>query len=137
MLRRNLIAVLAIAALALPAAAIAHHKEGHAKGKGDSKAQNVAYVFKGTYAGNSSVDVKQGNSRVRKGGYVGQTVAFDLTDARIVVADFNQDGEKNLDDVQIGDRVLVKARLPRQDPGDQPFDASRLVDQTHNPSDDS
>jgi hypothetical protein len=27
---------------------------------------------------------------------------------------------------------LVKARLPRADPGDQPFDAKRLIDKTHN-----
>ncbi|HEX7058559.1 MAG TPA: hypothetical protein VF176_01765 [Solirubrobacterales bacterium] len=132
-LRRNLIAVLGVVALAVPAAAIANNGENHGKGKanGHAKTHDVAYVFKGTYAGGGSVDVLHGNSRVRKGGFVGQTVAFDLSDARIVVADTNQDGTRNLDDVQTGDKVVVKARLPRTDPGDQPFDAKRLIDQTH------
>lgn len=134
MLRRNLIAVLAIAALALPATAIARNDGNHGKAKGHGETHNVAYVFKGNYAGNSSVDVKRGNSRVRKGGFIGQTVAFDLTDARIVVADTNLDGQRTLDDVQTGDKVLVKARLPRKDPGAQPFAAKRLIDQTHSNS---
>lgn len=132
--RRNLIVALGVAALALPAVAVAHHKEGHSKGQGKSKPHNVAYVFKGTYAGESTVDVLKGNSRVRKGGFIGETVAFDLTDARIVVADTNSDGTRDLNDVAVGDKVLVKAKLPRKDPGSQPFDARRLVDQTHHPA---
>lgn len=131
-MRRTLIVALGVAALAVPAAATASHKEDHAsKGKGHSKTHNVAYVFKGTYAGESTVSVTAGNSRVRKGGFVGQTVAFDLADAKIVVADANGDSTSDLNDVQVGDKVLVKAKLPRKDPGSQPFNADRLVDQTH------
>jgi hypothetical protein len=132
-LRRNLIAVLGVVALAVPAAAIAKQGENHGKGKakGHSKTHNVAYVFKGEYAGDSSVAVKHGNSRVRKGGFIGETVAFDLADARIVVADTDQNGQRNLDDVQVGDWVLVKARLPRREPGGQPYDAKRLIDKTN------
>jgi len=133
MLRRNLVAVIAIVALALPAAAIAKHGESHGKAKGKGKTHKVAYVFKGFYAGDSSVDVKRGNSRVRKGGYIGSTVEFNLTDARIVVADTNGDGKKDLDDVETGDWVLVKTRLPRNDAGSQPFDAKRLIDKSHYP----
>ena len=132
MLRRNLIAVLAIAALALPAAAIAKNDGNHGKKKGH-RPHKVGYVFKGFYAGDSSVDVKRGNSRVRKGGYIGETVEFDLTGARIVVADTNSDGRRNLDDVETGDWVLVKTRLPRKDPGSQPFDARRLIDKSSFP----
>ena len=144
-MRRTLIVALGVTALAVPAGAIAHHNEGHTKGQGHAKGQgqgqshgkghakthNVAYVFKGTYAGNSSVTVTKGNSRVRKGGYIGQTVAFDLTGARIVVADTNADNARDLNDVAVGDKVLVKAMLPKSDPGTQPFAAKRLVDQTH------
>ncbi len=61
-------------------------------------------------------------------------MTFDLTDARIVVADTNTDGTANADDVASGDRVVVKARLSRKDPGDQPYVAKQLVDQTHVPS---
>jgi hypothetical protein len=132
-----LIVALGVAALAIPAGAIAKQGENHGKdGKanGHGKTHGVAYVFKGLYAGEGSVEVKHGNSRVRKGGFVGQTVSFDLTDARIVVEDTSGDGQRTLDDVQVGDKVVVKARLPRKDPGDQPFDAKRLVDQTHKAS---
>lgn len=132
--KRSLLVVLGIAALAIPAGAVAKQGENHGKGKAKGhRPHDVAYVFKGNYAGDSSVDVKAGNSRVRKGGYVGQTVAFDLSGARILVGDTNGDGQQNLDDVETGDWVLVKARLPRTAPGDQPFDAKRLTDKTHNP----
>lgn len=131
--KRNLLAALAIGALAIPAGAIAKQGENHGKGKAKGhRPHSVAYVFKGTYAGNSSVEVKRGNSRVRKGGFVGETVEFDLSNARILVGDTNGDGQRNLEDVETGDWVLVKARLPRTEPGSQPFDARRLIDKTHN-----
>jgi hypothetical protein len=131
-MRRTLIVALGVAALAVPAGAMANHKEGHApKGKGQAKTHNVAYVFKGTYAGEGTVTVTGGNSRVRKGGFIGETVTFDLADAKVVVADTNGDSANDLNDVQVGDKVVVKARLPRKDPGSQPFNADRLVDQTH------
>lgn len=129
--RSSLIVALGVAALAIPAGAIAKPGENHGKANGHSTTHGVAYVFKGTYAGEGTVEVKSGNSRVRKGGFVGQTVTFDLTSAGIVVDDTNADGQRTLADVQTGDKVLVKASLPRKDPGSQPFDAKRLVDQTH------
>jgi hypothetical protein len=136
-MRRTLIVVLGAAVLAVPTGALAHpgngqsHGKGQSQGKGHSQTHAVAYVFKGTYAGNSTVTVASGNARVRKGGYVGQTVAFDLTGARIVVADTNADTANDLNDVATGDKVLVKAMLPKSDPGSQPFAAKRLIDQTH------
>ena len=136
-MRKTLIVALGVAALAVPTGALAHpgqgesHGKGQTQGKGHSQTHNVAYVFKGTYAGNSTVTVTKGNSRVRKGGYIGQTVAFDLTGARIVVADTNADSANDLNDVATGDKVLVKAMLPKSDPGAQPFAAKRLIDQTH------
>ena len=135
-MRRTLIVVLGAAVLAVPTGALAHpgngqsHGKGQSQGKGHSQTHAVAYVFKGTYAGNSTVTVASGNARVRKGGYVGQTVAFDLTGARIVVADTNADTTNDLNDVATGDKVLVKAMLPKSDPGSQPFAAKRLIDQT-------
>jgi hypothetical protein len=90
----------------------------------------VTYVFKGTYAGDGSVDVNRGNAHVRKNDMVDTTVSFDLTDTSIVADDSNADGSVTADDVQAGDKVVVKARLPRKAPGDQPFAASQLVDQT-------
>jgi hypothetical protein len=130
-IRRNLIVALGLAALAVPAAAVAKQGDNNGKAKGHANTHSVAYVFKGTYAGASSVEVKSGNSRVRKGGFVGDTVAFDFSTARIVVADTNADSQRNLDDVQVGDKVLVMSRLPKSDPGAQPFVAKKLIDQTH------
>ncbi len=132
-LKRVLLVVLGVVALAIPAAAVAKQGENHGKGKANGhRPHNVAYVFKGSYAGDSSVDVTRGNSRVRKGGFIGETVTFDFSNARILVGDTNGDGEQNLDDVETGDLVLVKARLPRTGPGEQPFAAVRLIDKTHN-----
>jgi hypothetical protein len=133
-MRRSLIVALGVAALAIPAGAIAKQGENHGKANGHNKPHGVAYIFKGTYMSGGSVEVKSGNSRVRKGGFIGQTVSFDLTNARVVVDDTNADGQKNLSDVATGDKVLVMARLPRTDPGSQPFAAKRLVDQTHPPA---
>lgn len=136
-MRRNVIAVLGLAALAIPSAAIAsqgeNHGHGHGNGlaKGHAKTHNVAYVFKGTYEGNGTVKVAHGNARVRKGGFLEQVVSFDLTGAKIVVSDTNGDTLRDVNDVQTGDKVLVKAMLPKSDPGGQPFAATRLVDQTH------
>lgn len=135
-MRRTLIAALGVAALAIPAAAVANQGENHGHGhaNGHSKVHNVAYVFKGTYEGESKVKVAHGNARVRKGGFVGQVVSFDLTGARITVADTNADTVTDVNDVQVGDQVLVKAMLPKSDPGSQPFAAKHLVDQTHPPT---
>jgi hypothetical protein len=128
--RNSLIVALGVAALVIPAAAVAN---GQGKANGKGKTHAVAYVFRGLYAGEGSVEVKAGNSRVRKGGLVNTTVTFDLTNARIVVADTNGDGQRTLEDVATGDKVVVKAMLPRKEPGSQPFVAKRLVDQTQPP----
>jgi hypothetical protein len=68
---------------------------------------------------------------VRKGGFVGQVVGFDLTAAKLRAADANADGAVTAADLVEGDKVVVKARLPRTEPGAGPFAALKLVDQTH------
>jgi hypothetical protein len=147
-IRGRLLAAFAVAALAVPAAAIA--KPGHGHGHGHGPAGHgpgafdhpghghnpvVTYVFKGTFDGTSSVEVAHGNSRVRKGGLVGTTVEFDLTNTRLTVADTSGDGVTDATDVLADDKVVVKARLPKHDPGPEPFAARHLVDQTHPPVD--
>ena len=138
------IAIGAVLALAAAPAALAEKPadpgsqgHGHANGKGHasdhSKAGGkavVMYVFKGTYAGDGSVDVTKGNAHVKKADLIG-TVSFDLSGAKIVVDDNSGDGNRDLGDVNTGDQVVVKARLPKSDPGSQPFKAKQLVDQTH------
>jgi hypothetical protein len=118
-----------IAVAVVPAALAA--KGGNGKGK----PHGVAYVFKGTYAGDSMVVVKHGNRHVKNAGYIGETVSFDLSEARVVVEDTDGNGA-DLGDVAVDDRVLVRARLPRKDPPAQPLAARKLVDQTSPPSDD-
>jgi hypothetical protein len=120
------------AALAAKPADPGSQGQGHAGGHSKKGGQAVvSYVFKGTYAGNGAVDVTKGNAHVKKAELVGTTVSFDLSSARIVVADVNASGTGDLEDVAPTDKVLVKARLPRKDPGSQPFAAKQLVDQTH------
>ena len=98
--------------------------------QGNSGEAVVSYVFKGTYAGDSKVDVTKGNAHVRKNHLVDTTVSFDLSESSIVAKDTNDDGEITLADVKSGDKVVVKSRLPRNLTGGQPFDATQLVDQT-------
>lgn len=141
-LKRTFLIVLGIGALAVPAtAAIAKPGHGHGGGHGQGHNPTVMYVFKGTY-GDATVapgvvTVDKGNGHVKKAGLVGQDVQFDLSNARIQVADTNADGSVTADDVQAGDQVQVQARLPKQDPGDQPFAAKKLIDKTNPPDDDS
>ena len=135
------LAVVAAFALASVSPAVADPGNGHGHGPstapGKTKVHNVTYVFKGTWnAADGSVTVKHGNNHVRKAGLVGQTVTFDLTGAKLVVADTNNDGSKTIADIKDGDKVVVKARLPRKDPGTQPFKAKMLVDQSARPSGD-
>ena len=138
------IAIGAVLALAAAPAALAEKpadpgNQGHGQADGTGHASDhskaggkavVMYVFKGTYAGDGSVDVTKGNAQVKKADLIG-TVSFDLSGAKIVVDDNSGDGNRDLSDVNTGDKVVVKARLPKSDPGSQPFKAKQLVDQTH------
>jgi hypothetical protein len=134
----RIVAALGAAALLLPSAALAKSKAHDAPVKpaptvsqqAPSKPATVSWVFKGTWHIDGTVTVNHGNSRVRKGGYVGQIVAFDLTSAKLRVADTNGDGVITVADLLEGDKVVIKAKLPR-DPGPQPFLARMVVDQTH------
>ena len=128
--------VLGAAMLAVPGTALAkgdhgkgHHKDKAAKhqkaekhgkshGKSHGKKDKAAkkgktYVFKGVYKADGVVTVSGGNSRVRKGGYVGQDVTFDLSKAKIAAADSDGVAGVTAADVKAGDLVLVQARLPR------------------------
>jgi hypothetical protein len=117
------IAIAATAALAIPAAV-------HAKPDKPPKAKGVSYVFKGTYSGDgSTVAVDHTNGHARD--FDDQTVTFDFSAAKLSVADTDASGAVDLADVVAGDRVVVKAKLPKADPGAQPFRAKQLVDQTH------
>jgi hypothetical protein len=106
-----------------------HGQQGKSHGK--SEVHNVTYVFKGTWNAATGLSVKHGNAHVRKAGLIGEDVQFDLSGARLVVADTDGSGDVTAADVKDGDRVVIKARLPRKDPGSQPFAARMLVDQTN------
>jgi hypothetical protein len=136
--QRLITTVVAAAALAVPAAAVAKpdhgkHHEKHASKSHGKKAKKVMFVFKGTFAA-GAVDVTSGNAHVRKGGFVGQSVTFDLADAKIRAADTNGDNQVDLTDVKDGDKVLVQARVARRtafaDVTD-PIPARKLIDKTN------
>jgi hypothetical protein len=86
------------------------------------------------YTGDGAVSVERGNAHVKKAQLVGTSVSFNFEAAKLSVADTDLDGGADLDDVVTGDKVLVQARLSRQDPGPQPFAARKLVDQTRPPA---
>ena len=134
-IKKSYLAVAAVGVLAVPAAALARPGHGHGHSPNHGKNHPVAYVFKGTYEGDGVVSVNHGNAHVRHADLIGD-VTFDLSAARLSVADTNADTVIDPTDVLVGDHVVVKARLPRQDPTVDPSVAARqLVDQT-NPGDD-
>jgi hypothetical protein len=134
--RIGTIAAVGALALASVAPAVANSGNGHgpATAPGKTKTHNVTYVFKGTWTGPQTVSVTHGNAHVRKAGLVDHDVTFDLATTKFVVADTNNDGSQNIADLKDGDRVVVKARLPRKDPGTQPFRAKMLIDQSSRPA---
>lgn len=129
MITRWMAVALGAVVLAVPGTALA--KGDHGKGKGHEKTHKVekrdkkhgkkdksakkakSYVFKGVYKGDGVVTVVSGNSRVRKGGYIGKDVTFDLSSAKIVADDSDGVAGVTAADVKAGDKVLVQARLPR------------------------
>jgi hypothetical protein len=127
---RRLAALLG-AGILLAAPAIAGAKPGPKKEKPAKPVKVSTYVFKGLWHADGSVTVSGGNAKVRKGGFVGQTVAFDVSAAKLRVADTDGDGAVTAADLAEGDKVVVQAKLPRNDPGEAPFAARKVVDQTH------
>ena len=136
MISKHAPAIAAIAALAIPTAAVAkpaqaggEHGKAQAHAKGQAKPKNA--VFKGTVvstdttAGTVTVHVTKVNhwSKTFKGSDVTFTVA---TVKKINVADTNHDGKRDLADVQAGDAVLVQARITKDSA--QPFAARKLND---------
>lgn len=134
---RNVLVALGVAAAVIPAAVSdakpgpkQHAAKHHAKSEKGAKQAN--YLFKGTFhLASGTVTVTKGNHAVKRAGLIGTDVAFDLSAARVKVADANGDGRRDLADIRDGDKVVVQARLARREPGAGPFAARRLVDQTH------
>jgi hypothetical protein len=78
--------------------------------------------------------VTAGNANVRKGGFVGQSVTFDLADAKIRAADTNGDQQVDVNDVKDGDTVVVQARVARRTTFADVTDAipaRKLIDKTN------
>ena len=140
--KRTVLAALAVAALAVPAAAGAKPGggKGHSKPAAKEKhVKKVTFVFRGTFTAPGTVAVDAGNAHARKGGYVGQTVTFDFADAKVVVADTNGDLVRDVTDVKDGDRVLVTARVARRTKyaaGAEAVVARKLVDKAKAPVED-
>jgi acylphosphatase len=137
---RPLAALGVVAALALPAAAVGKGPDGHGKGaehagkgaKAPKGPKTRALNVKGTVAavGDGTVDVVVKSANRHGRALKGETLTVDVSRARIVVRDVNDDGERNLGDVAVGDRVLVQARIAKgaaPDPA-QPVVAKKLVD---------
>jgi hypothetical protein len=137
---RALVALVGAAALALPAASAAKGPNSHSQGSHGKSGQHRrgkhgrALIVKGTVAavgtdGTVQVNVLHANHHGKS--LVGQTLTFDVGQARIVVADTNGDGQRNLADVAVGDRVVVHARVAKGETPDPSvtITALRLIDQ--------
>jgi hypothetical protein len=144
MSNRIIVVVAAAAALAVPAVAVAQpgKGKGHEKQTAHGKAKQpkkVMYVFKGTFSAPGTVEVRSGNSHVRKGGFVGQAVTFDFASAKVVAADTNADQKVDVTDVKDGDVVLVQARVAKRTTYAEDAEAiaaRKLVDKTNAPVED-
>ena len=120
-------------ALVVPAATAAHGKSRSHQHK-PKQNSTVAYQFKGTLVDADAqsetavVEVERANRHARA--FRGDEVTFDLSRAKLVVADRNGDGSRDLADTAPGDRVKVLARMPRRlaPTASQPFPAKRMVD---------
>jgi hypothetical protein len=130
---RRTAAAIGAAALLLPSAALAHGKPDptHKPAKPAKPVKTANYIVKGVWNADGTLTVSGGNARVRKGGLIGETLTFTLETAKLRVADTNGDGTVDVTDIVAGDKVVVQARLPRTEPGEGPFAARKLVDQTH------
>jgi hypothetical protein len=100
-----------------------HNVDGTVARIGAVESADPTVVPDPTAADDVLVDVTGGNSRGRE---LGTSVTFDLSGARIKVADTNGDGVQNLGDVKVGDTVKVKLRLPRDGSASQPFAAEEF-----------
>ena len=117
-----------IGAAVLLAPAVAGAKPG---AKPEKPVKLATYVFKGVWNGDGTVTVTGGNAKVRKGGLVGDTLAFDVTTAKLRVADTDGDGPTAAD-LLADDKVVVQAKLPRTGPVEgEAIVARKVVDQTH------
>ena len=101
----------------------------------------MTFVFKGVYNGEGVVTVESGNAHAKKGGYVGTDVTFDLSSAKVVAAEFDNVAGLTAADLQVGNQVLVHARLPRGTKAAVAAEpaaivARKVIDKTHPPVED-
>ena len=126
---RRVAALVGAGILLVPA--VAGAKPGPKHEKPAKPVKLATYVFKGVWHVDGTVTVSGGNAKVRKGGYLQQVVAFDVATAKLRVADTNADAAVTVTDLVEGDKVVIQAKLPRTAPGDAPYAARKVVDQTH------
>jgi VCBS repeat-containing protein len=150
----RLLPLLGAAALALPGAALADGPgtgHGKANAPGQLKKQSAQtkhtppahgrgrnLVFKGTVtavdaaANTVTITVTGGNHPAKT--FKGQTLAFDVSKAKIRAADKNANGTRNeLADVVAGDKVLIHVHLAKGTTATPPLAAKQLVDKTRTP----
>lgn len=97
----------------------------------DSEIELTVYGFKGIYKGNQVVKITGGTSDVKLAKLDGKTRAFDLTLAQADIDDTNDDGYRDFRDIQVGDKLDIKADLKKRKPGKPPYKAYTFRDLTH------
>jgi hypothetical protein len=131
MTSNRIIAAAATLALAVTPAALAKQADRGsappAAHHGKAKPRNV--VLKGVVVSSDATTVTVTVTKATRHGrsLVGTDAVF--TVARVNVADTNADGAMNSLDLVAGDKVVVQARIGRDDVA--PYRARKVVDQTH------
>jgi hypothetical protein len=116
-LQRTILAAGAVAALIAPVAAAAPGKRSP-KQRAEHRNPTVSYVLRGQVDGvevaakTVAVTVAKSNRHGR--GLAGKQLTLDLSAARLVVRDTNDDGARDLNDVAALDRAKAHVRLPKR-----------------------
>lgn len=79
-----------------------------------------------------TVDITKAN---KAGRFLIDAGDVEFTTAKVTVADVNVDGKMDLSDVQVGDKVVVQAKLAKD--AAAPYAARKVVDQTNAPADEA
>ena len=78
-----------------------------------------------------TVGSRPGDTNAHARSWAGKDVSFDLHGAKTRVNyDSNNDGKCDLADAKTGDAVIVMAKLPRSNPGNEPLSAKRVTIKT-------
>ena len=91
----------------------------------------VTYSIDAVYLGDETVRVTGGSRHVQEARMIGNRYRFKMKLAPVDVRDANDDGYFDYRDIGEGDALYIKADLPKNKPGDDPFPVRYIVNKDH------